>query len=49
MKIFISLSDDENTVVEKQARAEYNFRKRVPEKNERKKRGKTYEKNSHAE
>ena len=32
MKNFISLSDDENTVVEKQARAEYNFRKRVREK-----------------
>jgi len=44
MKNFISLSDDENTVVEKQARAEYNFRKRVREKNKTKKRGKPYEK-----
>jgi len=49
MKNFISLSDDENTVVEKQARAEYNFRKRVREKNKTKKRGKPYEKNSYAE
>jgi hypothetical protein len=32
MKNFVSLSDDENTVEEKQARAEYNFRKRVDNK-----------------
>ena len=32
MKNFISLSDDEETVKEKDARAEYNFRKRVAKK-----------------
>ena len=32
MKHFISLSDDEETVKEKQAQKEYNFRKRVSNK-----------------
>ena len=36
MENFVSLSDDENTVEEKRSRAEYNFRKRVRDKKERK-------------
>ena len=44
MENFVSLSDDENTVEEKRSRAEYNFRKRVRNKKERKKRSKPYEK-----
>ena len=44
MENFVSLSDDENTVEEKRSRAEYNFRKRVRDKKERKKRSKPYEK-----
>ena len=43
MDNFVSLSDDEKTVNEKQARAEYNFRERVRKK--RKNRSKPYEKN----
>ena len=42
MDNFVSLSDDEKTVKEKQARAEYNFRERVRRK--RKNRSKPYEK-----
>ena len=42
MDNFVSLSDDEKTVNEKQARAEYNFRERVRKK--RKNRSKPYEK-----